>query len=67
MSYGGLEPSELRLNAPEESDELEAAALLSSSEDASQRAERSPEARRLLLRLGLSFFLFGLINNGAYS
>ncbi|OSD04986.1 batten's disease protein Cln3 [Trametes coccinea BRFM310] len=66
MTYGGLEPAGPRQGVSEEGGELEAAALLSIGDDTPRCTQRNPEARRLLLRLGLSFFLFGLINNVLY-
>ncbi|KAJ8463342.1 hypothetical protein ONZ51_g10318 [Trametes cubensis] len=56
---GGREPRQ------DEDEELEAATLLS-GEDAPHVHARNPESRVLLVRLGLSFFLFGLINNVLY-
>ncbi|KAI0353972.1 batten's disease protein Cln3 [Trametes cingulata] len=49
-----------------EEDELEAATLLSGEDAVDTTATKDSEARKLMLRLGLSFFLFGLINNVLY-
>ncbi|KAI8974779.1 batten's disease protein Cln3 [Trametes punicea] len=61
----GMHGGSHRVSAEDLDEELEATTLLS-SEDMSPRPSSSPESRSLLLRLGLSFFLFGLINNVLY-
>ncbi|KAI0375973.1 batten's disease protein Cln3 [Pilatotrama ljubarskyi] len=52
--------------APASEDEPEAAALLSGEDAAGTGTRIDSDARKLLLRLGVSFFLFGLINNVLY-